>query len=70
MDETFKQLIEELKAEIVEKITDTTDNVRIMCLKTLESAEENLNIPQSRITIGRAIDTVRKLLENHLRFKK
>ena len=70
MDENFRQLIEELKAEIVEKITDTTDRVRVMCLGTLKSAEENLNIPQSRITIGRAIDTVRKLLENHLRFKK
>ena len=70
MDENFKQLIDELKQEIIEKITDTTDRVRVMCLGTLESAEENLNIHQSRITIGRAIDTVRKLLENHLRFKK
>jgi len=69
MDENFKQLIEELKAEIAEKITDTNDEIRAMCLKTLESAEENLDIPQSRAAISRAIFTVRKLLENYLRFK-
>jgi len=70
MDENFKQLIEELRAEVMEKITDTTDRCRCMCLGALESAEDNLDVPQSRITISRAIQTVRRLLKNHLRFNQ
>jgi len=65
MDENFKQLIDELKQEVIESIEDTTNRTRVACLDTLKNAEELMNIPQCKQTIWNVINTIRRIL-NHI----
>ncbi len=67
MDENFKQLIEELRAEVMEKITDTTDRCRCMCLGALEASEETLDIQSCHPAIKSIVRTVKTLIRNQLK---